>query len=137
MDILVQQVASGCFWDSKQWVPEIHSARRFSSSAEAIEFCIKLRWRGVRLVLRFDDAQDDIYLKPFRDRSLPPLDTPSYDADAKMAELAALKEDLLAQETRMQSDIDDITRRLDSMHRRLQFAAKAARLRNDATDTGL
>lgn len=130
MVILVQQVASGHFWDSNHWVPEIPSARGFSSSGEAIEFCLNHRLRGVRLVLHFDNAQDDIYLKPFRDRDVEPLDTHS-DPEAKLAELAAIKESMREQETRLQADIDEIAQRIDRMNQRLRFAEKTDRLRQD------
>jgi hypothetical protein len=129
--ILVQQVTSGCFWDSNQWVPEMDSARRFATSGEAIEFCVKRRLRGVRLVLHFDEAQDDIYMAPFRDREVEPLDMANSDADAKLAELAAIKESMREQETRLQNDIDEIAHRMDTLNQRLRFAEKTARLRED------
>ena len=132
MDILVQDVGTGGFWDTNQFVPDIASARAFSSSAEAIHFCVTHRLRGIRLVLHFDDARDDIYLKPLPDQPVTPLNEMSFDADAKMAELAAMRESMREQETQMQGDIDDIARRIDTMHQRLRFARKSEQLRTDS-----
>ena len=131
MVILIQHVASGSFWSGTEWVPNIAAARQFTSSAEAIDFSVVRRINGIRFVLYFEDSRDDVYLKPFRDRDVPTLDTTPVDPDAKLAELAAIRASMREQELTMQADIDDITRRLDALNQRLRLEEKNERLRAD------
>ena len=127
MDILLQQVSSGFFWDTDGWVSGMGQARVFESSGKAIEFCLLHRIGGVRLVFHFEDYRDDIYLKPFPPRRYF-QDERDYSEDSKFEELIVIKQSLREHGTRLQGDIDSAIADLDRLSQRRKFARKAAQM---------
>ena len=65
MKVLVRQISTELYWNSKtRWVQE-QEAEAFADSGQAILFCVQRDMRDVHVVLRFGDPGMDVVLHPF------------------------------------------------------------------------
>jgi len=69
MKIVIQHAAKELYLKSSdEWAKEEADARVFKSSLEAIDFCMAHKVKQVFIVLKFDDPQYDIQLRPFPEK---------------------------------------------------------------------
>ena len=69
MKIVIQHAAKELYLRSPdEWVKDETHARVFKSSLEAIDFCMAHNIKQVFIVLKFDDPQYDIQLRPFPEK---------------------------------------------------------------------
>ena len=63
MNIFLQDTASGKFVSKEKdntFTDEPSQARRFVTSIEALQYCIREKRDGLQIVMRFDNSRDDI-----------------------------------------------------------------------------
>ena len=69
MRIVIQHATKELYLKgSNEWVKHETEARAFKSSLEAIDFCLAHNVKQVFIVLKFDDPQYDIHLRPFPEK---------------------------------------------------------------------
>jgi len=69
MKIVIQHATKELFLKGPdRWVKDVADASVFKSSLEAIDFCLAHKVKQVFIVLKFDDPQYDIHLRPFPEK---------------------------------------------------------------------
>lgn len=65
MKVLVRQISTGLYWNSKTGWVQAQDAEAFANSSDAIQHCTSRDMRDVHVILRFGDPRYDLALHPF------------------------------------------------------------------------